>query len=99
MEAPVASRPLRCTKCAGQVSVVEDVSGVVDWGLALVDDDGTVRPAVQYMEFQRGDPIRARAVCTDSECGHEWTLRRRFDPLRGEEPAASWSPVTGTGWR
>jgi hypothetical protein len=74
---------------------VEDVDGTVDWGLAVVDENGTVRPAVQCMEFHKGDPIRTRAVCGNPNCEHQWTLRRRFDPLRGEEPPRSYSPVSG----
>jgi hypothetical protein len=95
MEDAMASRPLRCTMCGSQAGVVEDVDGTVDWGLALVDEDGTVRPAVQYMEFHQGNPVRTRAVCSSPTCGHQWTLRRRFDPLRGERPPIGYSPVTG----
>jgi hypothetical protein len=95
METAVSSRPLRCTKCGSQVSVVEDVDGIVDWGLAVVDEDGTVRPAVRHMEFRAGESVRTRAVCDDPGCGHQWTLRRRFDPTRGEKPSRSYSPVRG----
>jgi uncharacterized protein YijF (DUF1287 family) len=62
------------------VDVVEDVTGLADWGRAVIDDEGTVRPAAQRMDFYRGDAIRARAVCSEPKCRHQWTLRRRFDP-------------------
>lgn len=76
----MTSRPLLCTRCGSPAGVVEDATALADWGLAVVDDDGNVRPAVQRMEFHRGDPVRTRAVCTNDECGHQWTLRRHFIP-------------------
>lgn len=83
-------RPLSCTRCGSPVSVVEDTRGLVDWGPAVVGADGIVRP--QYPDPKDGYQTvtydvghgRARAVCTSPDCGHEWTLRRRFDPVRAE---------------
>ncbi|MDT3396161.1 hypothetical protein RKE29_05815 [Streptomyces sp. B1866] len=46
----------------------------------MIDDHGTVRPAQPHMEFYKGEPVRVRAVCSNDGCGHEWTLRRPFDP-------------------
>ncbi|WP_157874549.1 hypothetical protein [Streptomyces sp. AcH 505] len=60
--------------------MAEDVTGHNDWGLAVVDSDGTVRPAEQHMEFYKGDVVRIRAVCVNPRCRHQWTLRRRFEP-------------------
>jgi hypothetical protein len=76
----MADRPLLCTRCGSPVGVAEDVTGHCDWGLAVVDDQGTVRPVKRHMEFHKGDPVRVRAVCGNPECGHQWTLRRRFEP-------------------
>ena len=74
----MADRPLPCTRCGSPCGIAEDVHAHADWGLAVVDDNGTVRPARQHMEFHKGDPIRIRAVCSNEACGHQWTLRRRF---------------------
>jgi hypothetical protein len=74
------SRLLLCTRCGSPAGVAEDFTGHADWGLAVIDDDGTVRPAKQHVEIHRGEPVRARAVCSNDECGHQWTLRRRFEP-------------------
>lgn len=77
-----AGRPLSCTRCGSPATVAEDTEECVDWGLAVIGTDGAVRP-------QSADPegitavtriLRVRAVCTGPECGHQWTLRRRFDP-------------------
>lgn len=87
-----AARPLPCTKCGTPVGLAEDFEGYLDWGAAMVDADGTVHPAVQHFELHKGDPVRVRAVCP--KCGHQWTLRRRFEPERGEElpldPLQAW---------
>jgi hypothetical protein len=74
------NRPLLCTKCGRQVGLAEDVNAHVDWGLAVIDDDGTVRPGEQRMELHKDEPIRVRAVCSNNDCRHQWTLRRRFEP-------------------
>ncbi|WP_097964997.1 hypothetical protein OG473_39340 (plasmid) [Streptomyces anulatus] len=73
-------RPLLCTRCGDPVGIAEDVNGHVDWGQAVIDTTGTVRPAVQHMEFHAGDPVRVRAVCHNPACRHQWTLRRAFEP-------------------
>lgn len=77
-------RPLTCTHCGSRCGVVEDTEGCVDWGLAVVDEDGVVRP-------QRPEPegitavvriLGVRAVCENPECQHQWKLQRRFDPAQ-----------------
>ena len=81
------SRPLLCTRCVHPVAVAEDVHAYVDWGAAVIDPDGVVRPAVKAFEFFAADPSQARAVCQNADCRHQWKLRRRFDPERGEAEA------------
>lgn len=76
----MTTRTLACTRCGSPCRVAEDVTGYVDWGDAVIDGAGTVRPAVQHMEFYSGDPVRVRAVCSSASCGHQWTLRRHFEP-------------------
>jgi hypothetical protein len=76
----MTNRPLPCTRCGSQAGVAEDYEGHADWGLAVIDDDGVVRPASQQVEIFNGEPVRVRAVCSNDECGHQWTLRRRFEP-------------------
>lgn len=79
------TRPLLCTKCHRQCGVAEDVESCIDWGPAVIDEDGTVRP--QYGEAEDGyqevwnavRTLRVRAFCANPECGHQWTLRRRLD--------------------
>jgi hypothetical protein len=40
-------------------------------------------PADDYQSITYDvDHGRARAVCSNPKCGHQWTLRRRFDPER-----------------
>jgi hypothetical protein len=86
-----APRPLLCTQCGQQVSIAEDVSAYADYGEAVIDSDGVVHPAVKSFELHADDPIRARAYCTNPDCRHQWTLRRRFDPERGKEkPPEPW---------
>lgn len=75
----MADRPLPCTRCGHPCGVAEDVAGHLDWGIAVVDSNGTVRPAKRHMDFYKGEPIRVRAVCNNPDCGHQWTLRRRFE--------------------
>jgi hypothetical protein len=63
---------------------VEDTYGSIDWGPAVVDDDGVVRP--QFPDPEDGYQLivydggisRTRAVCANPECLHQWTLRRSF---------------------
>ena len=40
----MTARPLLCTRCGSQISIVEDTYGRIEWGPAVVDDDGVVRP-------------------------------------------------------
>ncbi|MEU8623256.1 hypothetical protein [Streptomyces sp. NPDC048669] len=77
-------RPLPCTRCGSPCRVVWDYTSVADWGTAVIDSMGTIRPAVQQVEFFKGDPYRSRAICEDPACRHQWTLRRPFEP---EAPA------------
>jgi hypothetical protein len=78
------SRPLTCTRCGAPAGIAEDVTGYLDWGLAVVGDDGIVRPAVPGYEpptlmADNADATgRPRACCTNRDCGHQWRLRRRF---------------------
>uniref|UniRef100_UPI003F4938FE hypothetical protein n=1 Tax=Streptosporangium sp. CA-235898 TaxID=3240073 RepID=UPI003F4938FE len=84
------TRPLTCPRCRGPVAVVEDVLGHLDWGLAVVDDDGTVRPqiipdAMPVVTADNSTPSgRPRAVCDSRTCGYEWRLRRRFTPASAD---------------
>ena len=82
----MTDRPLVCTKCGSPCEVVEDVTGFLDWGPAVVGDDGIVRPANPaprppvLSADNAGVTGRPRACCSNAECRHQWTLRRRFDP-------------------
>jgi hypothetical protein len=69
------------------VAVAEDVHAYLDWGTAVIDADGVVRPAVKSFEFFTADPFQARAVCQNADCRYQWKLRRKFDPERGEDAA------------
>ncbi|MFE5895858.1 hypothetical protein ACFQ67_00255 [Streptomyces sp. NPDC056488] len=78
------TEPLVCTRCGGQCGIAEDVESYADYGPAVVDEAGVVRP--QNADGEHGhkhDPrhVRTRAYCLTETCGHQWTLRRRFDPL------------------
>ncbi len=75
------SRPLACTRCGSACNVAEDVELVADYGPAVIDHLGVVRPADPDYQADKTDgaPIRTRACCT--KCHHQWTLRRRFDPI------------------
>lgn len=81
------TRPLACTRCGSQCGIAEDVESYSDWGPAVIDDDGVVRPQSAEELGHKHDPtlVRRRAYCLASDCGYQWTLRRRFDP---ETPAA-----------
>ncbi|WP_328336800.1 hypothetical protein [Streptomyces violaceus] len=80
-------RPLLCTKCGSQCGVAEDVESCIDWGPAVIADDGTVQP--EYPKAEDGyqevwnavKTLRTRAFCINPECRHGWTLRRRFEPV------------------
>lgn len=76
----MTERPLTCIKCGSPAGVAEDFTGHADWGLAVIDEAGTVRPAKQQVDIYKGEPIRVRAVCDNDACGYQWTLRRRFEP-------------------
>lgn len=79
-----AHRPLLCTRCGGRCAVAEDTEGCVDWGLAVVGEDGVVRPEETEPEGITAVTriLRTRAVCQNPECEYQWTLRRRFDPTK-----------------
>ena len=85
----MTTRPLRCTRCDEQASVVDDTRGVIDHGPALIDAEGVAYPdtahpdANEYPQNQAVVSSTTRAVCTAPECGHEWRLRRRFVPTGG----------------
>ncbi|MFF7130022.1 hypothetical protein [Streptomyces sp. NPDC008240] len=87
----MSAHPLPCTKCGSQVGIAEDVESCIDWGPAVIGDDGIVRP--EYPNAEDGQQevwnavktLRVRAFCISPECHHQWTLRRRFDP----NPAAA----------
>lgn len=74
------TRPLSCTQCGDQCGIAEDYVSYSDWGPAVINQDGTVRPQDPDGGFgHKHDPrpIRVRAYCPS--CGHQWTLRRRVD--------------------
>ncbi|MFD9256966.1 hypothetical protein [Streptomyces sp. NPDC059538] len=80
----MTERPLACTRCGSPAAVVEDVTGYLDWGPAVIGDDGTVRPAdptwsPPVLMADNAEPTgRPRACCSNRACGHQWRLRRRF---------------------
>ena len=78
----MTARPLTCTRCGAPCGIAEDMEVMADYGLAVVGEDGVVRPAEGLIgvHHEHATPLRARACCTNPECGHQWTLRRRFDP-------------------
>lgn len=77
---------LACLRCGDPVTIAEDITGYIDWGLAIVDEAGTVRPAdpehtpPPSMSDNSRTVGRPRACCTNRDCGHQWRLRRPFDP-------------------
>lgn len=81
----MAEIPLRCPRCGGQAAVAEDTIGYIDWGPAVVGDDGVVRP--QYPDpadgyqtvVSDGGVTAVRGCCSDPGCRHQWRLRRRFE--------------------
>jgi hypothetical protein len=81
----MAERPLLCTRCGSSVSVAEDTTGYIDWGPAVVGDDGVVRPQYpdpgdeQQTVVSDAGITAARACCSNPECRHQWRLRRRFE--------------------
>lgn len=83
----MATRPLTCTRCGSPVEIAEDIAGYLEWGPAVIDDNGIVRPAnpeqapPTLMSDNADATGRPRACCMNRSCGHQWRLRRRFDPL------------------
>lgn len=79
------AHPLQCTRCGEPVGVAEDVESCIDWGPAVIGDDGVVRP--QHSDAEDGyqevhnvvRTLRIRACCVNPDCRHQWTIRRRFD--------------------
>lgn len=76
------AKRLTCSQCASRCGIAKDVEGCIDWGLAVIDEEGVVRP-------QHSEPegitaavrtLRVCAVCDSPECRYQRTLRRRFDP-------------------
>lgn len=82
----MTDRPLTCTRCGAPVGIAEDVTGFLDWGLAVIDADGIVRPANPHqtapvlMADNADATGRPRACCLNPACRHQWRLRRRFNP-------------------
>ncbi|MBP2704444.1 hypothetical protein JOL79_11525 [Microbispora sp. RL4-1S] len=83
----MAAKPLACTRCGSPAAVVEVVEGFLDWGLAVIDADGVVRPRdrkalnMPAVMDDNSRTVGIDAVCDNAKCGHRWRLRRRFDPL------------------
>lgn len=78
------ARVLRCTKCSGPTEVIEYVETIVDYGPAVIDGNGVVRPVVSrdtYGDKEHWLPLRAIAICLSSNCRYRWVLRRKFDPI------------------
>ncbi|MFC9285659.1 hypothetical protein [Streptomyces sp. NPDC057052] len=75
----MTGRVLACPRCRDAADVVVDGTVHDVWGAAVIDDDGVVRPVAKKAEVWGGEEIRIRAVCTNDDCRHQWTLRRRFE--------------------
>lgn len=75
---------LVCIRCGGPVEVVEDVVGYIEWGPAVIDTEGIVRPdepdrRPRVVAEDNSNPVgRPRACCMNDECGHQWRIRREF---------------------
>jgi hypothetical protein len=56
---------------------------VADYGLAVVDHDGVVRPAegLEGVHHEHATKVRTRACCTNRKCEYQWALRRPFEPV------------------
>jgi hypothetical protein len=84
----VTTRPLACPRCGASAGLAEDVTGFLDWGAVLIDNDGVLRLSdpdqspPPLMADNSDATGRLRACCTNRECGHQWHTRRRFDPTR-----------------
>lgn len=75
---------LTCTRCGGPVTVVEDVVGWIEWGPAVIDAEGVVRPEDPdgrpgVVTAKESTPVGLpRACCLKDGCGHQWRIRRQF---------------------
>jgi hypothetical protein len=82
----MTERILLCPKCRCPATVMEDVTGRLDWGHAVIDDTGTIRPAdpeqkpPTLMADNCDATGRIRACCPNDDCRHQWHPRRPFDP-------------------
>lgn len=75
-------KPLPCTQCFQQVRLVEHYIAYLDQGPAVVREDGVVTTTRETLDEDTkwiGDPVRVMAVCINPSCGHQWTLKRRYD--------------------
>ncbi|MCX5112188.1 hypothetical protein OOK13_40365 [Streptomyces sp. NBC_00378] len=90
----MAERILLCPKCRYPATVVEDVTGYLEWGYAVIDGTGILRPAdpeqrpPTLMADNCNSTGRIRACCANTHCRHQWALRRPFEPTATttEEP-------------
>ncbi|WP_406417977.1 hypothetical protein [Streptomyces sp. NBC_01614] len=82
----MTERILLCPKCRYPAAVIEEVTGHLDWGPAVIDDTGTIRPAdpdhkpPTLMSDNATATGRIRACCQNDDCQHQWRPRRQFDP-------------------
>lgn len=83
----MTDRLLTCPRCGHQAGVAEDITGFIDWGPAVIGDDGAVRPAAPghhpapVLADNSTTVGRPRACCLNRACGHQWRLRRRFEAI------------------
>ncbi|GGR70890.1 MULTISPECIES: hypothetical protein [Streptomyces] len=82
----MTERILTCPRCRYPATIAEDVTGHLDWGHAVIDESGTIRPADPQQKpptltADNADATgRIRACCANDDCQHEWRPRRPFDP-------------------
>ena len=82
----MTERILLCPKCRFAAAVIEEVTGQLDWGYAVIDSHGTIRPAdpnrkpPTLMADNATATGRILACCTNELCEHQWRPRRPFDP-------------------
>ncbi|MEU4574851.1 hypothetical protein [Nonomuraea sp. NPDC023979] len=66
------------------MAIVEMVMGWLDWGPAVVGDDGVVRPArvmdPPVVMADNSTTAGTYAHCDNESCQHRWRLRRQFAP-------------------
>jgi uncharacterized protein YbaR (Trm112 family) len=80
-------RILTCPVCRHPATIVEDVTGHLDWGFAVIDEDGVIRPADPnhtppvLMANNAEATGKLRASCDNDDCRHQWRPRRPFDPV------------------